>query len=225
VHWDPNSPDGKLIGRMVRIGILRRNLQKCNLVDDGDSDDDEDDDDDDDDDPYQNQFWMEGRIVLYDPYTHKHKIEWKIPEIESTTTSRGATTASTTPEVHVTKRGRPPKKKQQSPSSTRSSTCITSYNRTTNSTTWIWLRNEQHNLHVATRLVWAYVRGFAWWPAVVMECNTPLESSSSSSNNNNICEGSGGCFHLSNDYYTNGKVQAWSSSQKQGKISCSSQQQ
>jgi hypothetical protein len=36
-------------------------------------------------------------------------------------------------------------------------------------TAWIWLRNTQHNLQLATRLVWAHVKGYAWWPALVME--------------------------------------------------------
>lgn len=34
---------------------------------------------------------------------------------------------------------------------------------------WIWIRNDQHNLHIATRMVWAHVKGYAWWPALVME--------------------------------------------------------
>ena len=40
-----------------------------------------------------------------------------------------------------------------------------------NSSCWIWLRNEQHNLQLATRMVWAHVKGYAWWPALVMEAN------------------------------------------------------
>ena len=60
--------------------------------------------------------WSEGRIVRYDPYTHKHKLVLK-------------------------------SKKEA----------------------WIWIRNDQHNLHIATRMVWAHVKGYAWWPALVME--------------------------------------------------------
>lgn len=44
---------------------------------------------------------------------------------------------------------------------------------------WTWLRNVQHNLRVATRIVWAQVKGYAWWPALVTE--SVVEGSSSSS--------------------------------------------
>ena len=64
--------------------------------------------------------WLEGRIVRYDPHTHKHKIQ---------------------------------------------------FNNDNDQTCWIWLRSEQHNLQLATRLVWAHVKGYAWWPALVMESN------------------------------------------------------
>lgn len=57
--------------------------------------------------------------------------------------------------------------------------------------TWIWLRNEQHNLQLATRLVWAHVKGYAWWPALVMEGNTAgAESGSTSSKSGGV--GAGG---------------------------------
>ena len=41
------------------------------------------------------------------------------------------------------------------------------------SSSWIWLRNTQHQLRVATRIVWAHVKGYAWWPALVMESVVP----------------------------------------------------
>ena len=84
--------------------------------------------------------WLEGRVVRYDPYTHKHKIQW------------AATTTTTT---NFSKKG----------------TC----------SNWIWLRNDQHNLLLATRMVWAHVKGYAWWPALVMESN---HSPDDNSNNN-----------------------------------------
>jgi len=89
IHWDPTSTDGRKIGWKVKIE--NRN--------DG--------------------TWEEGRVVRYDPHTHKHKIEFS----------------------------------------------------KNNSSCWIWLRNEQHNLQLATRMVWAHVKGYAWWPALVMEAN------------------------------------------------------
>jgi PWWP domain/Bromodomain len=61
-----------------------------------------------------------GRVVRYDPCTHKHKVQL-VPGGKSF---------------------------------------------------WIWLRNEQHELQVATRIVWALVKGYAWWPALVMEANS-----------------------------------------------------
>lgn len=89
VHWDPNGVDGRKIGWMIRVNI-----------------------------PSEDQ-WLDGRIILYDPYSHKHKIELETGE-----------------------------------------------------SIWIWIRNEQHNLRLATRLVWARVKGYPWWPAMVMESNS-----------------------------------------------------
>ncbi len=66
--------------------------------------------------------WAEGRIVRYDPYTHKHKIRLQ---------HNG--------EEHYV---------------------------------WIWIRNKQHNVNLATRIVWAHMKGYAWWPVIVMETNT-----------------------------------------------------
>jgi len=109
VHWNPNSANGKLVGWTVRVAAPVGA-------------------------PWE---WLSGRVVLYDPYTHKHKIEWKIP---------GNTPASPG--------GKTKKQAAKTPSS------------------WVWLRNEEHNLHIATRLVWAHVKGYAWWPALVREANT-----------------------------------------------------
>jgi Bromodomain/PWWP domain len=98
VHWDPTSPDGRKIGWKVRIET-------------GSS---------------SGESWMDGRVVRYDPHTHKHKI----------VVERSANNSSV------------------------------------NRPFWIWLRNEQHNLQLATRMVWAHVKGYAWWPALVMESNS-----------------------------------------------------
>lgn len=48
VHWDPDSPDGSKVGWKVR------------LWDDVDNE------------------WRDGRILLYDPYTHQHKVQYDI---------------------------------------------------------------------------------------------------------------------------------------------------
>lgn len=40
---------------------------------------------------------------------------------------------------------------------------------------WVWLRNRQHNIRLATRIVWALVKGYAWWPALIYEGNDPEE--------------------------------------------------
>ena len=98
VHWDPHSPDGNKIGWKVKVA----------LPDSHDLD------------------WIEGRVVRYDPYTHKHKIV-----LERTSDARSARSDSF----------------------------------------WIWIRNDEHNLQIATRLVWAHVKGYAWWPALVNEAN------------------------------------------------------
>mmetsp|Transcript_4693 Transcript_4693/g.10574 ORF Transcript_4693/g.10574 Transcript_4693/m.10574 type:complete len:1816 (+) Transcript_4693:173-5620(+) len=113
VHWHPDSSNGKLVGWTVRVAAP----------------------------PGAPWEWLSGRVVLYDPCTHKHKIEWKIPG-SSPPSSPGSGT---------------PKRKQQQQNSP---------------TSWVWLRNEEHNLHIATRLVWAHVKGYAWWPALVREPNT-----------------------------------------------------
>ena len=46
VHWDPKSPEGSKVGWKVRLW-----------------------------DEHDNE-WRDGRILLYDPYTHKHKIQY-----------------------------------------------------------------------------------------------------------------------------------------------------
>lgn len=95
VHWDPNGAMGAKVGWRVRI------------ADDKHSD------------------WKEGRIIRYDPCTHKHKVQF-----------------------------------QDQPRSTDrvdSDNCA-----------WIHLRMED-GVQIAKRLVWAHVKGYAWWPAMVME--------------------------------------------------------
>jgi hypothetical protein len=79
--------------------------------------------------------WFDGRIVRYDPYTHKHKIALDREEGKDDKNHGG--------NEHTE----------------------------SDDAAWIWLRNEQHNLQVATRIVWAHVKGYAWWPALVMESN------------------------------------------------------
>lgn len=67
--------------------------------------------------------WANGRIVRYDPHSHKHKLT------------------------------------------------LTDENDKRECGVWIWIRNDQHNIHISTRLVWAHVKGYAWWPALVTESN------------------------------------------------------
>ena len=50
VHWDPNSPEGKRVGRRIRI------------FDEDEGDDGE---------------WREGRVLRYDPASNKHKIQYE----------------------------------------------------------------------------------------------------------------------------------------------------
>jgi hypothetical protein len=95
VHWYPKGPMGKKVGWRVRI------------ADDKQSD------------------WKEGRILRYDPCTHKHKIQFL--------------------------------------DASRSCDRVDADN-----CAWIHLRMED-GVQVATRLVWAHVKGYAWWPAMVME--------------------------------------------------------
>ena len=75
----------------------------------------------------QNQ-WKDGRIIRYDPCTHKHKIQFF---------NGGRTTDKLD-----------------------SDGC-----------NWLHLRMED-GVQIATRLVWAHVKGYAWWPAMVMESDT-----------------------------------------------------
>ena len=95
VHWDPTGPMGRKVGWKIRI------------ADDKESD------------------WKEGRIVRYDPCTHKHKVQF----VEGP----------------------------------RSGEAVDSDN-----CAWIHLRMED-GVQVGSRLVWAHVKGYAWWPAMVME--------------------------------------------------------
>ena len=107
VHWDPTSPDGRKIGWKVKIE--RKNGSSGSV-------------------------WEEGRVVRYDPHTHKHKIVFDDEQDDDDDDD-------------------------DDDSDDDSNSC------------WIWLRNEQHNLQLATRMVWAHVKGYAWWPALVMEAN------------------------------------------------------
>ena len=66
--------------------------------------------------------WRDGRVLLHDPYTRMHKIQFE---------------GLTALEVDHEK-------------------CA-------------WLKLEAETVQLATRLVWAHVKGFAWWPAMVME--------------------------------------------------------
>ena len=87
---------------------------------------------------HNNDTWVDGRVIRYDPYTHKHKVQYW-------TRTNHTFGEDDTDNNLATKR-----KKY----------------------TWIWLRNEQHNLQLATQMVWAHVKGYAWWPALVMESNS-----------------------------------------------------
>ncbi|KAI2513385.1 SET domain-containing protein [Fragilaria crotonensis] len=70
---------------------------------------------------WDTKAWRDGRIVLYDSYTNKHKVQMndKFPGLDETQT--------------------------------------------------IWLRLIHETVQYAVRLVWAHVKGFAWWPAMVMD--------------------------------------------------------
>jgi Bromodomain/PWWP domain/PHD-finger len=85
-----------------------------------------------------NNCWIDGRVLRYDPYFHKHKVQYWT-RINHTYDEDDGDKSSVV------------KRKQ----------CA-----------WIWLRNEQHALQLATRMVWAHVKGYAWWPALVMESNS-----------------------------------------------------
>ncbi|KAL3943375.1 MAG: hypothetical protein SGBAC_002541, partial [Bacillariaceae sp.] len=97
VHWDPNSAPGRKVGWFVRV-----------------SDD-------------KTGEWYDGRILRYDPCTHKHKIQF----------AKGKTRSY---EKANDKDG----------------------------SVWIHLRMED-GIQIASQLVWARVKGYAWWPAMVMD--------------------------------------------------------
>lgn len=107
VHWDPMGINGRLIGWRVKINPPGNHSSS----------------------------WMDGRVIRYDPHTHKHKIQY----CHRSQSFLGA-------DDETTDKGR------------------MKY-------AWIWLRNEKHQLQIATRMVWAHVKGYAWWPALVMESN------------------------------------------------------
>ena len=90
---------------------------------------------------------QDGRIVQYDPYTHKHKI----------VLDNGLDEDPFEALVALEKK----KRKHQKSKST-------------------WLRLPHSDAQVATRLVWAHVKGYAWWPAMEMELTSPVTSSMAS---------------------------------------------
>jgi len=95
VHWDPRNPACQKIGWRIRI-----------------SDDKSGD-------------WKVGRIVRYDPCTHKHKVKFS--------------------------------DEPRAVDKVDDENCA-----------WLYLRMEE-GVQISTRLVWAHVKGYAWWPAMVME--------------------------------------------------------
>jgi hypothetical protein len=71
--------------------------------------------------------WAEGRIVMWDPITQKHKVQYNHNKSHHQRT-------------------------------------------TTNHHQWIYLADSKvTTVQIATRIVWAHVKGFPWWPAQVME--------------------------------------------------------
>ncbi|GKY95140.1 hypothetical protein MPSEU_000477800 [Mayamaea pseudoterrestris] len=121
VHYDPYDRDGSKVGWKVRVqlksagsaGGAATASSGHSMEDDGRS------------------TWLEGRVMRYDPYYHKHKIEFTTP-------------------VNIASNNK--RQKQMS-------------------SVWIWLRNQEHSIRLATRIVWAHVKGYAWWPAMVIESN------------------------------------------------------
>ena len=150
VHWDGmQSPDGRLIGWLVKV--LCYNSASASSG-------------------QQQQDWHTGRVVLYDPYTHKHKIEWYDDvDVHHTVATVNDDNNNNNYNNNKGKRAGKTSKNALPPS-------------------WIWLRNEEHTLQLATRLVWAHVKGYAWWPALVMEDNSPkdlpLQPPQNNQNNN-----------------------------------------
>jgi hypothetical protein len=133
VHWDPDSPDGRKLGWRVRIRMVISNSE-----------------------------WVDGRVVRYDPHTHKHKIEL-LPEsnmsnLASSTAAAAAASETTTSNSSTYSHGGGGLLSSEKSDRNGSKKHV-----------WLWLRNKQHNLHLATRIVWAHVKGYAWWPALVME--------------------------------------------------------
>jgi hypothetical protein len=127
IHWDPHDRDGTKVGWKIRVQVKSVDAGSTAplATASGKRKD------------YSGGTWLEGRVVRYDPYYHKHKIEFTTPVDMPTNNSN-------------TNRN---KRQKQSTSA------------------WIWLRNQEHNLRLATKIVWAHVKGYAWWPALVIESN------------------------------------------------------
>ena len=95
VFWDPDGLAEQKIGWRIRVAEHNSNA------------------------------WHDGRVVRYDPCTHKHKIKF----------SKSARQGDTVDKDN----------------------CV-----------WLHLRMED-GIQMATRIVWAHVKGYAWWPAMIME--------------------------------------------------------
>ena len=116
VHWDPHDRDGTKVGWKIRIQCKPDTAAGTAA---------------------SKHEWLQGRVTRYDPYYHKHKIEFENSALASVVTSNN-------------------KNKKQKQATTSA---------------WIWIRSEEHNIRLATKIVWAHVKGYAWWPAVVIESN------------------------------------------------------
>mmetsp|Transcript_13759 Transcript_13759/g.19266 ORF Transcript_13759/g.19266 Transcript_13759/m.19266 type:complete len:289 (-) Transcript_13759:29-895(-) len=52
------------------------------------------------------------------------------------------------------------------------------YNNADKEVECVWLRLPEESTQCGSRFVWALVKGFAWWPAMVLECDPPMKSAS-----------------------------------------------
>lgn len=113
IAWDPNSLQGRKIGWKIRI-LTRTHSQQQS----------------------QQQEWREGRIVRYDPYSHKHKIVWGTGDDVATLSSSSSSS-------------KPPP--------------------------FLWVRLRMEPIQLATQVCWAHVKGYAWWPALLIESNVDAD--------------------------------------------------
>jgi len=103
--------------------------------------------------------WRPGRVLHYDVLYQRHYVRFYAPENEETHDRSNTTTKPTKKKK---------KNKSKSSSSKKQSTNPPKSKSKSNHSQEQWIQMNEEVIQCGSRFVWAFVRGFAWWPAQVL---------------------------------------------------------